>query len=126
MPNLDCVAKRTPRIRFRERAALHFIVVLACKLCRGASIGWKQLEKFPKSLLVPTKLDGNCQRIGPSVSRRQSTPEAKNFASGTFTSRSFFMYVMKWAPLTLKTKLSVYPDTTAHQRSAAGANRTSH
>jgi hypothetical protein len=49
---------------------------------------------------------GNCQRNGPSFSFRHNTPDARKFASGTRTSFSFFMCVMKRPPLTEKTKSS--------------------
>src|SRR5438477_32962 len=40
------------------------------------------------------KLGGNCHRIGPSLWRKASTPEAKKFANGAFVSRNRFMWVM--------------------------------
>jgi hypothetical protein len=47
---------------------------------------------------------GNCHRIGPSFGPSRSTPEAKKLASGSSTSLSFFMWVMKRPPLTANTK----------------------
>ena len=50
------------------------------------------------------KVSGSCHRIGPSLPPSASTPEAKKLASGVWTSRSFFMWVMKRPPFSEKTK----------------------
>ena len=46
------------------------------------------------------RFGGSCQSIGPSFGPSASTPEAKKFASGVSTPRSFFMWVTKRPPLT--------------------------
>jgi hypothetical protein len=94
VPNFDRIAQRTDDVDLEKGARLEFSICFLARLEASLVSRGKSLKKRENFSLFQRNCGGNCQRIGPSLWRSASKPEAKKLATGAFTSRNRFIWVM--------------------------------
>jgi hypothetical protein len=104
VPHLEGIAQRDSCIRRQLLPAGHALSRLSRQELSVARVARQHSEKGLEALSVVALARRELPEDGAKLAPRRSTPEATEFASGSSTSRSFFMWLMERRPSTAKTK----------------------